>query len=217
MASKHVDNWIKHQLVNILSVSMPGVTVTLNPHLQPSGIHKLDGVIFVRPDNPNYISPFQDSVILFEITFPLDYPSSPPKARFLSKVTHPYVAPDGTVDILPILSPYSPLRHNLADAILFLKLILHSPEDPLKGQKDPPTPTVLGHGARSLSPAALRDRQREEALASWLSPRHPDSCLDLGAEVSAGELEAIEQQLQDPKSLLPDFDWLSFFKQTSDI
>ena len=49
-------------------------------------------------------SPFEDGVFVTRLVFPQDYPLNPPSMRFISKIFHPNIYPDGKVCI-SILHP----------------------------------------------------------------------------------------------------------------
>ena len=48
-------------------------------------------VAIVGPEN----TIFEDGVFVAQIQFPKDYPLSPPKMKFVSKIFHPNIYPDG--------------------------------------------------------------------------------------------------------------------------
>ena len=50
-------------------------------------------------------TPYEDGVFIAKITFPRDYPLSPPVMRFTSKVYHPNIYPDGKVCISILHAP----------------------------------------------------------------------------------------------------------------
>ena len=50
-------------------------------------------------------TPFEDGVFLARLSFPRDYPLSPPKMRFTSKIFHPNIYPDGRVCISILHAP----------------------------------------------------------------------------------------------------------------
>ncbi|KAM7534620.1 hypothetical protein Aperf_G00000105479 [Anoplocephala perfoliata] len=60
-------------------------------------------------------TPFEGGVFIARLTFPSDYPLSPPKMRFISKIFHPNVYPDGRVCISILHTPGSdPLGYESA-------------------------------------------------------------------------------------------------------
>jgi len=48
---------------------------------------------------------FEDGVFIARLTFPQDYPLNPPKMRFISKIFHPNIYPDGRVCISILHAP----------------------------------------------------------------------------------------------------------------
>ena len=48
---------------------------------------------------------FEDGVFIARLTFPQDYPLNPPKMKFLSKIFHPNIYPDGRVCISILHAP----------------------------------------------------------------------------------------------------------------
>ncbi|XP_046859316.1 ubiquitin-conjugating enzyme E2 G2-like [Xenia sp. Carnegie-2017] len=50
-------------------------------------------------------TPFEDGVFTAKMTFPTDYPLSPPKMKFTSDMFHPNVYPDGRVCISILHAP----------------------------------------------------------------------------------------------------------------
>ena len=48
---------------------------------------------------------FEDGVFIAKLSFPQDYPLNPPKMRFLSKIFHPNIYPDGRVCISILHAP----------------------------------------------------------------------------------------------------------------
>ena len=48
---------------------------------------------------------FEDGVFIAKLSFPQDYPLNPPSMRFLSKIFHPNIYPDGRVCISILHAP----------------------------------------------------------------------------------------------------------------
>jgi ubiquitin-conjugating enzyme E2 G2 len=68
-------------------------------------IHKFNVEIFLFniPKGPEG-TPFEDGIFVAHLSFPSDYPLSPPSMRFVSELFHPNIYPDGKVCI-SILHP----------------------------------------------------------------------------------------------------------------
>ncbi|KAI6786013.1 uncharacterized protein J7T54_006352 [Emericellopsis cladophorae] len=77
-------------------------------------------------------SPYQSGIFHLLCDYPLDYPAAPPKIRFLTRVYHPNISPDGQVCIDILSGNWSPALISEAVVISILSL-LSDPEtvDPL--------------------------------------------------------------------------------------
>lgn len=77
-------------------------------------------------------SPYEGGIFIVSITFPPDYPFKPPKLKFVTKIYHCNISPDGDICLDILKTQWSP-------ALTIMKVLLSvcslltdpNPEDPL--------------------------------------------------------------------------------------
>jgi len=100
----------------------------------PTGNFLVWNIIFFGP--PDTI--FENGIFKAEMTFPKDYPNSPPKIKFLTKIFHPNIYPNGFVCISilhdgedsfgyeSIYERWNP-THSISSILISIISILNSP------------------------------------------------------------------------------------------
>ena len=98
--------------------------------------HPLDG-ISAHPNDANISvleaevvgpedTPFQDGVFTLRLVFPAEYPASPPKGFFLTKIFHPNISDRGDICVNALKKDWSPdlgIRH----VLLVIRCLLIQP------------------------------------------------------------------------------------------
>lgn len=76
--------------------------------------------------------PYEGGVFKLDIIFPNDYPYKPPKIKFLTKIYHPNISPDGKICIDILNDNWSSVL-TISKAILSICSLLNdpNPNDPL--------------------------------------------------------------------------------------
>ncbi|KAF9476465.1 UBC-like protein [Pholiota conissans] len=65
---------------------------------------------------------YADSILKFRLTFPPNYPESPPAVDFITDVFHPLISPKGSFNLAPRFKPWRPKEHHAFDVLHFIKV-----------------------------------------------------------------------------------------------
>ncbi|KDR83764.1 hypothetical protein GALMADRAFT_236124 [Galerina marginata CBS 339.88] len=90
----------------------------LGIYIVPSSRNLLvwDGVFFVHQGY------YADSILKFRLTFPDNYPESPPAVDFVTDVFHPLVSQTGSFNLNPRFRPWRPKEHHVFDVLHWIKV-----------------------------------------------------------------------------------------------
>jgi len=90
----------------------------LGIYVQPSGSSLLvwDAVFFIHKGY------YSGAILKFRLTFPTNYPESPPMVQFITDVFHPLVSQrDGLFSLAPRLASWRPREHHVFDVLFWVK------------------------------------------------------------------------------------------------
>lgn len=103
-----------------------------------------------------YETPWEGGVFRLRLTFPAQYPEKPPSVRFLSKMFHPNVYPDGELCLDIIQDKWSPV-YTVSTILTSIQSLL----------SDPNTSSPANPEASKLFSSDLRSyRKRVREIAS---------------------------------------------------
>lgn len=118
-----LDKRVTKELSRLFSDPVPGITVS--PY--NNNIRYLD-VLISGPEQ----SPFEGGVFRLELFLPEEYPMSPPKVRFLTKIYHPNIDSIGRICLDILKDKWSPALQ-IRTIVLSIQALLSepNPDDPL--------------------------------------------------------------------------------------
>ncbi|CAA7259741.1 unnamed protein product [Cyclocybe aegerita] len=90
----------------------------LGIYVVPSSSNLLvwDAVFFVHQGY------YADSILKFRLTFPVNYPESPPVVSFVTDVFHPLISTSGSFNLSPRFRPWRPKEHHAFDVLHWIKV-----------------------------------------------------------------------------------------------
>ncbi|KAI5474542.1 ubiquitin-conjugating enzyme E2 N [Pseudohyphozyma bogoriensis] len=123
MAASALPKRIIKETQRLISDSPPGITAT--PH--DDNLRYFD-VLITGPE----ASPFEGGLFRLELYLPEEYPMSPPKVRFLTKVYHPNIDKLGRICLDILKDKWSPALQ-IRTVLLSIQALLSAPnpDDPL--------------------------------------------------------------------------------------
>ncbi|KAF8974756.1 ubiquitin-conjugating enzyme/RWD-like protein [Flammula alnicola] len=65
---------------------------------------------------------YADSILKFRLTFPTNYPESPPAVDFVTDVFHPLISQTGSFNLAPRFRPWRPKEHHAFDVLHWIKV-----------------------------------------------------------------------------------------------
>ena len=71
-------------------------------------------------------SPYKDQILNLDVVFPDDYPFSPPKCTFITKIIHPNIDINGNIPLNILLNEWNPTL-NISKVLQSIYSLLSSP------------------------------------------------------------------------------------------
>ncbi|KAJ6515932.1 ubiquitin-conjugating enzyme/RWD-like protein [Mycena sanguinolenta] len=81
----------------------------------PESLLVWDAVFFVHQGY------YADAILKFRLTFPSNYPDSPPTVQFVTDVFHPLISQSGMFNLAPRFRPWRPKEHRVFDVLHWTK------------------------------------------------------------------------------------------------
>jgi len=172
--------------------------------LYPPPVIYLFGMLFFFVHQGYYA----DSILKFRLTFPGNYPESPPAVDFATDVFHPLISQTGNFNLSPRFRPWRPKEHHAFDVLHWVKVAFkkHALDQFEEGDCfNKEAFRLYRESTQSFAALATQSASLSQSESALFDLDHPSPMGSIGTEIIFRKLKP--EQLRQQRSKLGLQEW----------